>query len=457
MKSIAEVLEDFKTLSTALKAELEQFLAPFAAVLPDARYRQSLLQFVPGMLAARSPQPAKAAAYAPNRPAQKRALAKRFYNLVRTRIFSHQDWLEPLYADARQAVAETRQRVLVALDPVYLEKPYARKQEGLSIVLKNRPPGSLPEQKPRKTRGYPALFGLVLNGAWPAVVYQRLFSYTTADFVSQPQEWIRALQTIRRNLPGRQVCVVADAEADDQKLWRAARGEELDFVFRATKQRNIEVWNAHARRWEAEELQSLARVMAGQEQFKTEFHHAGKVIPAQVSLDWFRFRLPEDRQRSYWAVVAETQFLTPEVKPEERWLPPRYLVLVTPRPVRGRRGAKQVYADWCSKGRIEPFYRFLQEEGVQVEDFLVRKLERIRRIVFLVVLGALFVLRLGSLWDPVLVRWLRRLGSDLGDTALDRGGPYLLLRAVQRILDTDALLDWMAQAPPPLELLPGAT
>ena len=86
MKSIAEVLEDFKTLSTALKAELEQFLAPFAAVLPDARYRQSLLQFVPGMLAARSPQPAKAAAYAPNRPARKGALAKRFYNLVRTRL-----------------------------------------------------------------------------------------------------------------------------------------------------------------------------------------------------------------------------------------------------------------------------------------------------------------------------------------------------------------------------------
>ena len=57
---------------------------------------------------------------------------------------------------------------------------------------------------------------------------------------------------------------------------------------------------------------------------------------------------------------------------EERWLPPRYLVLVTPRPVRGRRAAKQAYADWCRRGGIEPFYRFLQEEGVQIEDFLVR-------------------------------------------------------------------------------------
>ncbi len=37
MKSIAEALEDCKTLSTSLRAELEPFLAPFAAVLPDAR------------------------------------------------------------------------------------------------------------------------------------------------------------------------------------------------------------------------------------------------------------------------------------------------------------------------------------------------------------------------------------------------------------------------------------
>jgi len=64
--------------------------------------------------------------------------------------------------------------------------------------------------------------------------------------------------------------------------------------------------------------------------------------------------------------------------------------------VRGR-VAKQVYADWCSKGCIEPFDRFLQEEGVQVEEFLVRKLECMRRLVLLIVLGALFVLRLGSL------------------------------------------------------------
>ncbi len=42
MKIISEVLEDFKTASKDLKAELEPFLAPFAAVLPDGRRRHRI-------------------------------------------------------------------------------------------------------------------------------------------------------------------------------------------------------------------------------------------------------------------------------------------------------------------------------------------------------------------------------------------------------------------------------
>lgn len=72
------MLEKFQTLSAALRGEIDHFLTPFAAVLPDARYRQRLFQLVPAILAARSPQPAKAAAYAPDRPAKGTAMAKRF-------------------------------------------------------------------------------------------------------------------------------------------------------------------------------------------------------------------------------------------------------------------------------------------------------------------------------------------------------------------------------------------
>ena len=119
MERIAEVMEKFKQMDAVLKGALEAFIAPFAAVLPDARYRKTLHQFVPAMLAAGSPQPARAAAYAPEPPAHPWALAKRFFSLLHTSSFCHQDWLQVLYQDARQVVDEAGvAKVLVAVDPV---------------------------------------------------------------------------------------------------------------------------------------------------------------------------------------------------------------------------------------------------------------------------------------------------------------------------------------------------
>lgn len=457
MQSITEVLEKFKQMTFALRAQLAQFISSFAEVLPDERYRWSLHQFVPATLAARSPQPARAAAHAPDPPAGTWALAKRFYSLLHTAAFSHRLWLKLFYADARQVVdAMSRgSRVLVALDTVNLEKPYARKLEGISQVRKATPPGTLPKQGARITWGYPAIFGLVLNASQPAIVYHRLFSYTTPAFLSQPKEWMRAMRTIRWMVPHRKVCVVADAEADDQKLWLKAKRHKLEFIVHATKVRSIQVWNERLRRWEEEELQGLAQVMAGRCVLRVSFTHAGLLIPAEVSLDWFRFRLP-DSSWAGWAVVAETRAQLDE-QAADTWLPPRHLVLVTNRPVRGKRAAQWVYQDWCQRGGIEPFYRFLQEEGMDVETIQMRKMERFRRMLLVVLMGALFVLRLEKMWSPVAICWLRRIASSIGGTKRDREGPYSLLRGVQRILDAWSLLQWMVKVPPPVAQLPGPT
>jgi len=174
-----------------------------------------------------------------------------------------------------------------------------------------------------------------------------------------------------------------------------------------------------------------------------------------VTLDWFCFRLP-DQQERYWCVVAETH-INPDDLSEERWRPPSYLVLVTNRPVEDQAAAKQVYTDWVQRGRIEHFYRFLQEDGLKVETIQVRTLERLRRLLILVVICALFVLRLTAIWPEEMIRWLRRVASSTGDTSLDRQGPYLLLRALKRVLDAISLFHWMSLDPPPLEVLPGPT
>lgn len=117
-----------------------------------------------------------------------------------------------------------------------------------------------------------------------------------------------------------------------------------------------------------------------------------------MTLDWFRFRLPDEGKDIYWTVVAETR--VEEEIPHDAWLPPHHLVLVTDRPVRGKKAAQRVYEDWCRRGRLESFYRFLQEDGVEVEKVLVRRQERIRRTVLLVLMGALSF----CVWNPCGLR-----------------------------------------------------
>ena len=141
MPGIDEVLDSFKHAALPVLNDLKEYLSPFAMVVPDRRYGQSLLQFVPGMLAAGSPQVSAAAAHAPEREASSWSRAKCIYRLLDTPTFSYRTWQKQLYADARQeAQAAGVKCVLVALDPVNFEEPYGRKLEHLSRVWKSTPP-----------------------------------------------------------------------------------------------------------------------------------------------------------------------------------------------------------------------------------------------------------------------------------------------------------------------------
>ena len=178
MLNIPEALEKFKQLTTALDQALDDFLAPYQAALPDARLRETLRFLLPGMLAARSPHLAKAAAHVPHWTGSTWALTKQFYNLVKSPQFGHHDWLSVLYAQAAEQVhaLASNRRLLVAVDPLNLEKAYARKIEGISQVLKKTPPGFPPNSKPtgknkgRLTRGYPCIAALALNTPQPSTI-----------------------------------------------------------------------------------------------------------------------------------------------------------------------------------------------------------------------------------------------------------------------------------------------
>ena len=147
----------------------------------------------------------------------------------------------------------------------------------------------------------------------------------------------------------------------------------------------------------------IVSVLPGRLRFKTGFIHEGKLTIAQVTLDWFQMRIPDTTQ-DLWVIVAETDHL------------PDPLVLITNRPVRSAADARAIYNDWRRRPTIKLYYRFVQEDGLDVEKIQLQKLERIRREFILILALSLFVLRLPDVWHPSLILWFRRLGSATAGT-----------------------------------------
>ena len=367
---------------------------------------------------------------------------KRFYRLLKTPRFKHRQWLKLLYADAWRVVeASDKERVVVALDPVNFEKAYAKKIEGISTVRKSTPPGTLPRQEARLTKGYPALLAYIVNLPQPAIPYARLFSYTMPEFRSENLELVRAMRTIRTVIPERAVCLVTDSVLDDQKMFAWVEQYRLEFITHATSERWIEVYNERLNRWEREKLMEIAETFPGRLKFKVGFIHEGKLTIAQVTLDWFQMRIPGTTQ-DLWCIVAETDHF------------PDLLVLTTNRPVHSANDARTIYDDWRRRPTIELYYRFVQEDGLDVEKIQLHKLERIRREFILILALSLFVLRLPDVWHPSFILWLRQLGSATAGTDSDWGGPYLLLYGLQRVLSAWSV--FLACLKLPLHHLPAA-
>lgn len=432
---IIEVFGLFKDISQSMLRTLDEYLDPYVAVLPDARFGASLRRLVPGLLAAHSPHLSRAAAQTPDQRTTAWARAKRFYRLMDTQAFTHRAWLYPLYADARAVAQTAAGRVVVALDPVNLENPYARALEGISQVRKSTPPGSLTDRPARITHGYPAILAQIVNRSQPAIPYVRLFSYQTADFVSENLELIRAMRTIRTVLRDMPVCIVADAGLDDQKLFRYADRVSLEFIIRATSDRWVEVYNPRLDRWEREKLKDLVASAPRAHRFQAAFTHAGRTTIVKVTLDWVHIRLPGSTP-SLWLLISEGG---PSSEP---------LMLITNRPTESLAQAMQVYHDWRQRPTIEHLYRFIQEDGLDVEKIQLRTLERRRRELILILVTALFVLRIPQLWSLTILTWLRQLGSGIANTSMDRDGPYLFLLGFQAVLTACAVLASLLAALP---------
>lgn len=419
-----------------IQQTIHEYSQPLTERLPDQRLQPVAEEMVLGILGSESPLITQMARQQNKSAGEIWAAAKRSYRFLENKRLATSELYEGLYQAGRQAVLrEKPDYLVVAVDPVNFEKPYAQAIEGVSVVHKATPP-DLGGQA-RLAHGYPAITATLVNTQVPVTSYANWYSYQSEDFISQNREIEQAFQTTARLYPEYKIRYVGDAGLDDQKIFAQVDALHQEFVFRASHlERIVEVYNERLDRWEREVLGDLVESIPLQVSFQVLFAHAGSTRLDTVSLGWFQVRLPERPQQSLWILVAED----PTFK--------HPLVLVTNVPLNSIAIVQQVYNDWRLRGRIEHGYRFDQEQGLDVEDMRVHTLERMRRLFALVLLAAQVVFVIGVHWPPKAVLWLRQLGGKLGLKS-DRDGPYLLLKGIAAVITTAMTLSFIFLHPFP--------
>lgn len=420
-----------------LKDTIATHLLPFLERLPDRRLRPVVEQMILGILGSQTPVITEIAGSNSKREGKTWALAKRIYRLIHNPRIPTEDYYQGLYATGQQVVEkENPPYLVVAVDPVNFEKPYAEAVEGVSTVYKATPPDLNGEK--RLAHGYPAITATIVNTKVPVTTYANWFSYTTPDFISQNREIQNGFEQTCQRYPHRRIRFVGDAGLDDQKMFAQVEQLEQEFVFRASHlERIVEVYNDRLQRWEREKLEDLTSSVPYQAVFQVTFTHAGQSHTDTIQIGWLKIRLP-DTTTELWVLVADD---------ETR---PRQLVLITNVPLLSMEVVREVYDDWRLRGRIEHGYRFDQEQGLDVEDVRVHTLDRMRRVFAMVLLAAQIVFVIDDQWPEKAVQWLRLLGGKL-ERSSDRDGLYWLLQGISAVVVSAMTLSFVFLEPFPFQ------
>ena len=277
-----------------LSETIEKYIHPLTRLLPDKRLEVVAQSIILGILGGQTPVITEMARTNSKTDGETWPIAKRIYRFLNNQRVKTETLYEGLYQIGQEAVErESPNYLVVAVDPVNFEKPYAEAIEGVSVVYKATPPGL--DGKARLAHGYPAITATVVNTQVPVTTYASWFSYKTADFISQNKEIERAFETTDRLYPQYKVRFVGDAGLDDQKMFVQVQDLQREFVFRVSHlDRIVEVYNERLDRWETEALKDLVGVVPYQATFQVLFTHAGQthLEPAesdrvQVSLSFY--------------------------------------------------------------------------------------------------------------------------------------------------------------------------
>ena len=165
-----------------IRATVRQHILPMISHMPDSRLGSIAELIILGIIGGQTPIVTCMARQSSKNTGETWAVAKKIYPWLENERFHSQDLFASLYEIGQQVVmVESPSYLVVAVEPVNFEKPYAEVVEGVSVVHKATPPAL--DGKARLTHGYPAITATVVNTKIPVTSYANWFSYKTDDFI----------------------------------------------------------------------------------------------------------------------------------------------------------------------------------------------------------------------------------------------------------------------------------
>jgi hypothetical protein len=176
-----------------ISATIRSHIGPLLRLMPDKRMRRVAEEIIMGILGGQTPVITEMARQSSKDEGETWAAAKRIYRWMENKRIKSLQLFASLYLIGQQVVAlENPVYLVVAVDPVNFEKPYAKAIEGVSVVHKATPPAL--DGLARLTHGYPAITATIVNTKVPVTSYANWFSYKTEDFISQNKEIQQAFE-----------------------------------------------------------------------------------------------------------------------------------------------------------------------------------------------------------------------------------------------------------------------
>lgn len=324
-----------------------------------------------------------------------------------------------------------------------LRKPYANAMPDL-MQVRDLEGGLVP--------GYRTLNVIGITPERRGILYHRLFSSTEKDFISEPYEVQRMLQTVSERIASlkkdKAVTWILDSGFDDIAVWRTIweQGEHVVCrIYHTDRQVEYRQGDGRWVKGSIEEMRSHLRLMGQAQSEMVVQRGAQKQAKRQKVTAEIRacpLRLTYDanvrREGAYQPVykdvwLVEIRILGTNLEP---WL------LITDWPVTDLASAVRIFRMYRQRWSVEDSFKFIKDV-LGWEQVQVLNMRGIRTLVALgwVAAGFLYELGITLEWEEVyflacLGGWLPRPDRLPGKTVLTRG-----LRRLLDMLITQATLD----------------